>query len=242
MSNGCESHLTNDAKHCGSCGNACDPGYTCSGSTCVAAPSCVANAAPKILVYHNAPPNFFNEIPGGALVQVANDATWTSKTTADFSTYDLVVISSCNSVDLQSAYATRQIWSPAINGRIVVDGTTGKVYGGGGIPELHTGAFAWLTSGLGTALFVADCGSRSLDFLTSIGGFSSTAIYYGQSLTGQVTEAGHPVMVGTTDAMVSGYWYGGATITAPAGFDRLAAIPSTGKSIVVARDVLCSPP
>jgi hypothetical protein len=49
-------------------------------------------------------------------------------------------------------------------------------------------------------------------------------------------------MVGTTDVMVSGSWYGGATITAPAGFDRLAAIPSTGKSIVLARDVLCSPP
>jgi hypothetical protein len=31
---GCEVHLKSDPQHCGSCSNACQPGYMCTGGTC----------------------------------------------------------------------------------------------------------------------------------------------------------------------------------------------------------------
>jgi hypothetical protein len=194
-----------------------------------------------VLVYHTAPPNLFNELPPGAAVSVASDTTWTSKTTADFAQYDLVIIESCNAQDLNSAFATRITWSPAITGRVLVNGAPGKSFGGGDIESFQTAIYKWLTSGRGTALYVGgDCGSRSLDFLASLGSFSSVGTS-GQTQV-EVTEATHPAMVGTTNTMLSGYWYSGATLTAPSTFDTLAVVRSTGMSLVVARDFLCAPP
>jgi len=39
-SNGCETNLQTDARHCGACGNACAPGLVCAGGACVS--QCVA--------------------------------------------------------------------------------------------------------------------------------------------------------------------------------------------------------
>jgi hypothetical protein len=242
--NGCEIDLATNLANCGTCGNACAAGQTCSSGVCTAAPACAVKTAPRVLVYRALPQNVFSELPAGAAVTVAGDALWLSYSTAKFASYDLILIEteSCAAGDFSAAAASAAAWSAAVTGRIVVSGLdTGSWYSGPGVPTaFHRAAFAWLTSGTGTGLYVgSDCGVRQLDFLSTIGSFSSagTANY-----TTVVTSPFHPVMLGITGASLGYYSSGKSTIRVPSGFEVLAVQPqSTPLPLVAARDVLCAP-
>jgi len=103
----------------------------------------------------------------------------------------------------------------------------------------------WLTTSMPgtTALYVnSDWGTRNLDFLSSVGAFSSVAL---TSSTITITGATHPIMTGSTSASLSG-WSASAhsTVTFPTTFTGLATAPTTtgGTGIVAAvNDSPCTP-
>jgi hypothetical protein len=69
--NGCEVTLASNDAHCGSCGNACPIGQTCSAGACVAGPFC-SNGSP---VDCNVAGTTL--LPGSAFVDPSPPATWT---------------------------------------------------------------------------------------------------------------------------------------------------------------------
>src|SRR5262245_56682732 len=62
----------------------------------------------------------------GLTVEIATEAAWAAKTTADFAGYRVIILGdpTCSGLGpANAAQATTSIWSPAITGNVIVNGT-----------------------------------------------------------------------------------------------------------------------
>jgi hypothetical protein len=197
------------------------------------------------------------DLPTGATSTVADDATWRAMTTAEFAKYDIIIIGSVETTlrgsgdpttaTLQAAFDTRATWGAAINGRVVVFGLDPGFHAAAGTVGATTflkATLSWLATGpVGTtALYVnSDWGVRNLDFLSTVGAFTSTGLTQN---TITITDATHPIMTGSTSASLSGWGASShSTVTFPTTFTGLATAPTTGGTGVVAavNAVTCTP-
>ena len=250
---------THDSFNCGGCGKTCAPGTACVASACTSAVTCASG--PGTALFYGATGSVESPYVAGAglTVEIADEAAWRTKTTADFAKYRLIVIgepdaSTTTAPMLQAAYDTRKTWGPAVTGRIAVLGMPAGSKAKSGVAGavlLLKPTMLWLASGpVGTtSLFVAtDWGTRGLDYLEPFG------------LFGESTASGddakpivaHPMLVSSTDTTLSGWALSVRALitTYPSSFTGIAkglggppltTPPSPTGITIVARDVPCSP-
>ena len=252
--NGCEADAATDPSNCGACGAACPSGQSCSAGVCNTCPPPVA--APQVLFYGALGSIERPYLPSGAIVTVASDAMWASFTTTDFARYNLIVIGDPDSrttpttAQFQTAFITRATWSAAVRGRVVVSGldpgfhATDPTAPRTGAQTLLRAELAWLAAGVGTGLYVSsDWGVRSMDYLGSVGTFSSSAA----SALGAPADAvtivvpTHPILAGSTSASLSGWTTAAHSYfpTYPAAFTRLANVATSSAALLVRPSTIC---
>jgi hypothetical protein len=179
--------------------------------------------------------------PTGSTITVADDPMWRSMTTANFASYDLVVIDSGSGTLYQAVYDTRDVWSPAITGRIVVTGADPGLHAADpGAPLFMRNAMQWLSTGPGTALYVAtDANTRMLDFVQSVAPIGTAS---GTSEEVMLMAPGHPVMAGETSASLSNWQVSVHSFltTIPGTWTVLGDIATNhARHAFIARDLVC---
>ena len=185
-----------------------------------------AAAAPKrILIYG---PTLDNSVApnektvaeaAGHTVTVADEATWAAMTTAQFASYDAIVLGdpSCDNYGgielLATANATKSVWSRAITGSIYVQGTDPVWHGSSdddpvaATQVLMLDGINFVAGGPGTGLYVSlSCfyvseSETPVDVLSSIGDFQAIDSECSDAVT--IVNPTHPAMAGLTSADLS---------------------------------------
>src|SRR5438105_1777244 len=153
---------------------------TASGITSTGAPKRVLIYGPSL--DNSAAPNEKTVAENaGYEVTVADEATWAAMTTAQFASYDAIVLGdpSCDNLGgvelLATAEATKSAWSRAITGSIYVQGTDPVWHGVAATPILILDGINFVAGGPGTGLYVSlSCfyvggGDTAVNVLSSIG-------------------------------------------------------------------------
>jgi hypothetical protein len=188
-------------------------------------------------------------LPSGAVVTVATETKWRSMTTADFASYDLIIISE-NQTDItgdpwQAAFDTRTTWIPAITGNVLVNAMTPvrKAPTYPGAVTFLNAAMSYVSSGPGTALYVAsDTGLRNYDYLGGLGtGAWTSTLHEGGNII--ILDAAHPSMAGSSVASFYNWepTYDTPMSSFPSDFKAVAEESDFGPdaAVVVVRDVAC---
>ena len=182
-------------------------------------------------------------LPAGAVVTIADEDAWRSMETADFATFNLVIIG--DNLDwhphpeyLQAAFDTRDTWNAAITGRVLAQGIDA------GFHTVHSekpeaartylrASLSWLTQGPGTALYVSSI-AREYDYLSGLGAFVSSG---DEGDLVALDDPSHPIFAGSTAESLSDWviTYHRAATSFPGDFARVASSAS-GNAIVLVRD------
>ena len=217
-------------------------------------PAC-GTTAPRVLIYGPAGELERGYLPTGATVTTADDATWRAMTTAQFASYNLIVVgdngdSGTPAWALAALEATRSRWLPAVTGRVVVLGIDPGYHAAAlGVPSavlFTTTALAWASSGNGTGLYVSVGGGYDVmfDYLSTFGTFTMVD-GVGDSVA--VTMPAHPILARSSSASLSGWFYSyhASMRTWPATFTSLAAVAGsldgggTPDSVLLVREADC---
>jgi hypothetical protein len=162
-------------------------------------------------------------VAAGYTVTVADAATWSGMTTAQFASYDAIVFGDPTCVNndtspLAAADANKAVWSAAVTGRITLNGADAVTHGNQGVAAANvftTNSIKFAADGTGTGLYVSlSCyygvasSGTPVSFLSAVGSFevagnNDNCVVYDTVI---VLEPGHPVMAGLTSANKSG-WY-----------------------------------
>jgi len=149
------------------------------------------------------------------LPTVWDEATWASKTTADFRQFDAIVFGDVPACHASATYwdvavATRDAWSPAIRGNVIVIGTS--VNSTGQALFAHQAVlFAADSSVPGPGLYVslsclfASSPGEALTLLDGIGPFTVGGTGVGPCVNAVHKTAVNPYFSGFTDASLSGW-------------------------------------
>jgi hypothetical protein len=166
-------------------------------------------------------------------------------TTANFASYNLIVIMTANggSTEYQAAYDTRLTWTAAVNGRAIVQASDAEWHNSNaGAQTYLRAAFTWLTTGPGTAVYASsDFDTRGFDWCQPLGPFTQTG---GGGDNVSVTLASHPTMAGSTSASLSNWgssWHGPITAFPPSYVVVTDVSGSQTNHLVLARDRQCIP-
>ena len=148
----------------------------------------------------------------GFTVTVANAATWSSMTTAQFASYDAIVFGDPTCAGdhrlLDAAIANRATWSAAVGGPVVVVGTDPIYHQTQGIGQdrLIRNGIEYAASQSPTGLYVSlSCfwtGGGAVDLLDEFGSFEAYP-QFGCPNSATILDASHPVMAGLTDDLLS---------------------------------------
>lgn len=162
-------------------------------------------------------------IAAGYTVTVADAATWSTLTTADFASYQAIVFGdpTCgtSTAALAAADANKAIWSAVATGPAVVIGTDPQFhsYTGSGAAvaakQLITNGINYAASGATTGLYVSlscyyfSAGTPTpVSFLSAVGAFSVVGQFTGiLPNVATIQEPGHPVMNLLTSASLSNW-------------------------------------
>lgn len=242
---------SSDASNCGVCGKVCPSPGACIGGTCSSVLKC-NGASPKVLIYSPLGTGTKAYLPSGAVTTTVDATGWSALTTTDFKSYQLIVFGdegySPGSTAWDAIYSTRAKWFPAITGRVLVHTFDPVAHTGTpGATTFTTATLKWAAGGPGTGLWVGpDFGDRKLDVLADFGSWTvlgqKTDSVAGDDVTVDLTS--HGSMVGSSSSSMSswGYSYHGAITAWPSTFVKVASISSSsGRALVVAKDVTCAP-
>src|SRR5262245_28961196 len=100
----------------------------------VAAAALAADGEPYRVLIYGPTAGGLAELTPGTEVTVWDEATWSSKTTAEFAAFDAIVfadVPECFSEPdvWDTAVANRQVWSAAIDGNVIINGTDPDFHG-----------------------------------------------------------------------------------------------------------------
>ena len=155
-------------------------------------------------------------IAAGHTVELATPLQWAAKTTADFATYDALILGdpTCglpSTPYIGAAEANRTVWSPAIDGNIVVIGTDEVFHHFQGGSQLTSSAVAFAAAAVGkTGLMVSlSCYYHDTAPLTPVLVLDQFGTGFRVSGVGCFNDAHivatHPALVGLTDASLSNW-------------------------------------
>ena len=172
----------------------------------------VAGEPAKVLVYGPTSGGYADQTPG-ATVTVWDEATWASATTAQFAQFDAIVFGdspSCFSDQSRwaTAMANRQVWSSAISGNMIVNGTDPDFHGKPQFVQQSV-AFAAADPKPGPGLYVSlscvfhSSGAEPVDLLASLGRFTVRGVQNCPSAAHKI--AVHPTLDGLDDAYLSNW-------------------------------------
>jgi hypothetical protein len=229
-----------------------------------AGPAIPASAAPtpaKILFYG---PSLTGDEPlneakiaqtAGYDVRIADEDKWLTFTTEDFATYDAIVVGdpACDPYEnpdyMATVQATRDVWSPAVTGNVIVIGSDPMYHQRRqGAVDLTRNAMDFAASGGTTGMYFSlSCNwstVRGYHDLKVLNGFGSFEIR-GQGRKPfpncpdslRVTDPAHPAMEGLTDALLSNWHCSAheAFDTYPEDFVKLVGETHSHKAIVIGR-------
>ncbi|MEA2693419.1 MAG: hypothetical protein QOJ16_2806 [Acidobacteriota bacterium] len=179
----------------------------------------------------------------GYMVEIATDAGWAAKSTADFASYRALILGdpdcSTSISSLAVAENDKAVWGAAVLGNVAVVGTDPEFHtlaGVPGAPPLVRGAIGFATSGAGATglylslscyYFAAGHGTP-VAILSPFGSFAAG----GQpdcSTPVHIVAPGHPVAAGSTDSSLSNW---GCSI-----HELLESFPSTFLPVAIAEGV-----
>ena len=176
-------------------------------------------------------------------VELATNAQWASKSTADFATYRAIVLADPECIDgtapIAAAEANTSTWGPAVTGPMVIVGTDAHFHTGEqqkGAQLMRSGISYALSEAGRTGLYV------SLSCYYNESGTNTTVrvlSYFGRFVVSEnttchddihITAPQHPAMAGLTDASLSNW---NCSIHAlftsyPGGYDVLAIADNLG--------------
>jgi hypothetical protein len=155
----------------------------------------------------------------GFTVTVADASTWSSMTTAQFSTYSAIVFGdpSCGTDPsiLAPAIANESTWAPAVTGHIVGIGTDPMFHqsqAGVQADQLTTNAIEFAASGSGTGLyanlscyFANTTSANPVSVLTPFGSFTVQGDATGCDSDINIVDTASPVVSGITNAGLGGW-------------------------------------
>ena len=172
-------------------------------------------------------------VTAGHLPVVVDDATWLGMTTADFTLYSAIVLGDayCTSIDAVTAAETsKNIWSPAVNGNVIIDGTDPVLHGK---TFLTNGAVAFAAAETGTGLYASlscyyhgTAAGTPVTFLSGIGAFTVRGVGCYDDVH---KVADHPALDGVTDEALSNW---GCSV-----HEAFDSYPSSFLPLAIARNV-----
>jgi len=190
--------------------------------------------APRVLVYAPAEGSAAPAYPVGSAITRVTDSAWRAMTTAQFATYNMIVIGSgCSYANCQGLYDTRNTWGPAISGRVIVETSHTLEHAQYNGPRAW---MQWIVQSHRTGLYVCDDdGQRPLDYMTTFGEMVSVNAAY---TLGVVVTAGHAAMAGVTDSDITTGSHHAWMTSWPASFVVLArpTNATSARAMVIARD------
>ena len=189
-------------------------------------------AVPSVLIYG---PTLFTSLGGARLnnektlaeaagydVTVWDAATWASKTSADFAKFSAIVIPdpmvggdcSYSTAPLAAAEANRAVWSPSVNGPVVIIGTDPMFHQFNqvqAVPLMRNALKFAVSSPTKTGVYATlNCyynnvtAPTAVTFLSGIGAFTVVGLSnLGETAT--ILAGSHPVMAGLTSAGLSNW-------------------------------------
>ncbi|MDA1061719.1 MAG: hypothetical protein O2895_02235 [Chloroflexi bacterium] len=139
-------------------------------------------------------------------------ATWSAMTTADFASYDAIILGdNCSSLSsAQAAIDTVDVWSPAIDGNVVIVGTDPSTHLGSGGDAVNEKTIAFAVDQAGTtgALISLGCYYHATAENTPVpllDGFGSFTLRGVGCFNESHIVAIHPALSGLTDANLSNW-------------------------------------
>ncbi|MBW7468416.1 hypothetical protein ABID22_002827 [Pontibacter aydingkolensis] len=154
----------------------------------------------------------------GHVVTVVTGSQWLSMTTADFQSFDAIIIpdNACSSTggnsdpNLTLINSNKSVWAPAVTGNLYMINADPLFHRQGQYQALLTNAINFVTSGSGTGFYVClSCifhfsQGVQVQFLSFFGDF---VIKEGGMDNIDIVETTHPTMVGLTDLGLSHWGY-----------------------------------
>lgn len=152
----------------------------------------------------------------GLQVTVADSATWSHMTTADFAAFSAIVFgdptcSTSANYTLSGAIANLSTWGPAITGPVVLIGTDYIYHQQQGGLLMAQNALKWVSGTTRTGLFMSlSCyffsasSGTPISFLTPLGSFKVVGQNYSSDVV-KILQPTHPIFQGVTEASLS-FW------------------------------------
>ncbi|MFV5701290.1 HYR domain-containing protein [Flavobacterium sp. XS2P12] len=153
-------------------------------------------------------------VAAGHTVTVVTAAQWNTMTTAQFASYDVIIIpdNACrgsggnSDSNLMILNANKSIWSPAVTGRICLIGADYLLHRDGQYQEIITNTINFIADGSGTGLFFsASCTFYNnynvpINFLSNV--ISVNSVGSNCPSPYAIVEPSHPIMSGITNSGV----------------------------------------
>ncbi len=204
--------------------------------------SATALATPKQILFYGPTAGGLADSTPNTVVTVWSEATWRTKTTADFRSFDAIVFGDqpvcfSNTEPWATAIATRQLWGPAVTGNIIVNGTDPDFHGkdllvhqsvafAADDPEAGPGVYASLSCAYHYDGVRSAPGGDRVELLSYFGDFRVIGLDEDSCPNAARKVVDHPALVGITDAYLSDWGCSTHEVFSsyPAGFTALATI------------------
>ncbi len=210
------------------------PAPTTDPSEQLAGPTAVDPLGPNVLIYGPTSGGYADTTPG-VNVTIWDEATWSSKATVDFAAFDAIVFGDrpiCfgDPARWATAVANRQVWSEAITGNVIINGTDPDYHGKTQFVQQSV-QFAASDSLPGPGLYVSlSCAYHDelaivpVPLLGGLGEFTVTGVQNCPNDAHKVAD--HPALTGIDDTYLSNWFCSTHDIfnSWPTGYQPLAII------------------
>ncbi|MFH1503290.1 MAG: hypothetical protein ABIE36_01380 [Candidatus Diapherotrites archaeon] len=152
--NGCETYLLNSVSNCGSCGNVCSSGYTCTNNVCTPPPqTCTGSPTQSCSITNGV----------GSQSRTCNSGTWSS--------WGTCTVQSCNTNYVQSGNTCVPSSPPPTTGAIIIDHTKTN------INSISSSCISTIKNNLRVAYSHTSHGNQIIEGMDMLMDYSSTYTY-----------------------------------------------------------------